>query len=72
MVATHPRKILRNSFQFTDSDPPTKPTPTAAPILHCVVERGRPILEATITTKDAASSIKNPLQGVTEQDSLQR
>ena len=65
MVPIHPRKILAKSFQLTDSAPPTSPIPTAAPILHCVVEMGSPTQEATMTTKEAASSMKKPLQGVT-------
>ena len=64
-VTTHPAKIFKNSFQFTPSFPPTNPTPTAAPILHCVVDSGMPSRDPTITTTDAANSMKNPRHGVT-------
>ena len=65
IVITQPVKIFRDSFQFTEPFPPTRPTPTAEPILHCVVDSGRPMRDPTITTTEAPSSMKKPRQGVT-------
>jgi hypothetical protein len=39
------------------------PTPVMAPVIVWVVETGRPKREATMTTKEADSSMQNPAHG---------
>lgn len=52
-----------NNFQSTPSfDELAQPTNTTEPTLQCVVEIGRPILEATRTVNAAPISIVNPLK----------
>lgn len=48
-VITHDAKILANSFQFTARHSPlARPTPTVAPVMHCVVEMGKPSCAAGV------------------------
>lgn len=43
--------------------PFAKPTPTVAPVMHCVVETGSRSLVAIITVMDVANSMQNPRVG---------
>lgn len=43
--------------------PEQKPTPTVAPVMHCVVEMGSPSLVAMMTVMAAPNSMENPRLG---------
>jgi hypothetical protein len=63
-VTTHDRAIFRNIRQSTPSPDFTDPTATTDPTRQCVVEIGRPSLEATKAVTAAPNSIVNPEAGL--------
>ena len=63
-VSIQLKKHHARSFQLRAPNFPLhKPTPAVAPVIQCVVDTGRPILEAVSTVSDVPNSIENPRDG---------
>jgi hypothetical protein len=62
---THEQQVRKRNQKLSPSRPPeASPTPTVAPIRHCVVDTGIDKKEASDTVKADANSMQNPREGV--------
>ena len=61
---THPRKIQPMARQLIERRSPLQSaTPMVEPVMHMVVETGRPYCDARMTVIEAPSSIEKPREG---------
>ena len=63
-VMTHEKTISRSIPKLIAESPLARPTPKMEPTRQCVVEIGRPHLEATRIMVTAPNSAQKPLVGV--------
>ena len=63
MVTTQEPKMVAKRLQFTPVAPFIRPTAIVAPVMHCVVEMGRPMRAASSTMMAAPNSMQKQREG---------